>query len=184
MQPQAPGPSPIKAYQVSDESPKGARAEEARTASETLADVGLPGAVISVRHGPRLLVAQDGVVREIADVDPARGTALTMGETGAPVEIVLHWLMAQAFPDDDAFLQARIPGEDREDLVARARGGDRTVATEVARGHDMLETQFHALRASKDHDVVASRTTGVLLRGPDAGTVVDDLVALLGGEEE
>lgn len=174
----------MKAYHVSDESPKGARADEARSASETLADVGLPGAVVSVRHGPRLLVAQDGVVREIADVDPARGTALTMGATGAPVEIVLHWLMARTFPKDDAFLQARLPAEERDALVARARADDRTVATEVERGHDMLETRFHALRASKDHDVVASRTTGVLLRGPDAGSVVDDLTALLGREEE
>lgn len=179
------GPLPhVRTFHLSEETPRGPQADRASAALDRLEGAGLDDAVVAVRHGPRLILARGSDLVEVADVDPVRGVALSIGPGGAPVDVVLLWLAARAFPDDHAFVQVRVPADDLEPLVRTARRLGWSVATEVDKGPDPLQTHLNTLKALKGHDLVATKATGVLLKDPDAERAAERLAGLMEGRAE
>lgn len=179
------GPLPhVRTFHLSDETPTGPQADQARTARDRLSGAGLDDAVVAVRHGPRLILAHGSDLAEVADVDPVRGVALSIGPAGTPVDVVLLWLAARAFPDDHAFVQVRVAGDDLEPLVGTAQRLGWSVATDVDKGSDPLQTHLNTLKAWKGRDLVATRATGVLLKDADPERAAERLAGLMEGRPE
>lgn len=146
--------------------------------------IGLDDAVLSVRNGRRLMLGHGDGITEIAHVDPVRQRTLTVGDRDPTTDATLHWLLAEAFRDDHAFLQVRMTPDDIDRVADRAREQGFSVADEIERGRDDLQTRLNVLRAMKDHDLVATPGIGLLLRGSRTDETVERARELLEVDDE
>lgn len=146
--------------------------------------IGLDDAILSVRSGRRLVHGHGEEISEIAHVDPIRRRTLTVGDPEPTTDTTLHWLLAEAFRDDHAFLQVRLTPDHAERVAERARAQGFEVAEEIERGRDDLETRLNVLRAMKDHDLVATPGIGLLLRGHRTDETIDRARDLLEVDDE
>lgn len=162
------------------------RTEILEAAMEDLGElpIGLDDAVLSVRSGRRLIHGHGEEVSEIAHVDPIRHRTLTVGDRDPTTDTTLHWLLAEAFRDDHAFLQVRLAPADVERVAKRAREQGFEVAEEIERGRDDIEKRLNVLRAMRTHDVVATPGIGLLIRGHRTDETIERARDLLEVDDE